>query len=237
MAGSDAEDETKPILVTTGQSPQLLPGKALVPSELSAESLTLALVPSPIDKSKYFMPIGAIEKIMDYRSVKAKLDSIMPRNENNKWLAGYVVSKASRIFAILILMRKPESIVSFYIQEIGDTDLPFHRDEVDGAEIRLHLRSDRKETGIHIEAFATWSPLDIISFDNYQWYMVSPFFRGRDERTTPFYSLHKRTILPFIEYDAEGRKGSFATVRRARIHPAHHNFDSMTVSVLEKLHL
>ncbi|KAI1325130.1 kinase-like protein [Xylariaceae sp. FL0255] len=84
--------------------------------------------------------------------------------------------------------------------------------------------------------FATLVLIDqnsIAAFENQQWITMAPYFAKAEDmgEKVHFYPLSPHDILPFVKPGTDDRgnpaylnKGFFSTVRRVKIHKAHHNF-------------
>lgn len=153
-------------------------------------------------------------------------------------------SKTSRrkIFAILLLIEKPDKILDFIQEGLHDSDLPFRKDPENGQRGEWQFKN-KDEPAKPLACFKHWSPLFLDLFDEYQWYTLSPFFsraEGSDRASERVlhYRLEDRHILPFIvdeEHHADPsiRMSGFGAVWMVQIHPAHHNFqcDAVRASI------
>ncbi|KAH8893880.1 kinase-like protein [Thozetella sp. PMI_491] len=108
-----------------------------------------------------------------------------------------------KIFAIVVLMNRIQSITDFIDRDILDFHLP------------LEAQWSR---------ITNWSRNDEVVFSTYQACMLAPFFQiGQDK--VFFYKLPLGYTLPFIEYKNVA-DGGYSRVRKVKIHPAHHNLSS-----------
>ncbi|KAL8375740.1 hypothetical protein RB595_007046 [Gaeumannomyces hyphopodioides] len=197
------------------------------------DKLTKALVQSPMDKTKYFIPRGELGNILTLSSVRSCLQSLLPKARNIEDLATYASGNANKIFAVLLLMGKAQFLAKFLQEQIFNDDLPLQRSSRDSAEFRL-VRKHVVENGhsgtsdAAVKLFDGWKSAEIRQFDDYQWFMLAPFFDVRDNGKTFFYAFHERTILPFTHYESSHREGGFSSIYKARIHPAHHELREIT---------
>ncbi|KLU84551.1 hypothetical protein MAPG_03592 [Magnaporthiopsis poae ATCC 64411] len=197
--------------------------------------LTRALISSPMDETKYFLPRDELHEILDLARVQSCLQHLLPKTKDVEQLATYASSNGNKIFAILVLINKPECIVDFYRSRVFNHDLPLERSNENGADFRLVRESDLGDSqhGANIAntggPFDDWRLSEIRQFDDYQWYMLAPCIESADDGTAlhliPF---HRRTILPFTTYDASLGKDGVSGVYRARIHPAHQKLRELT---------
>lgn len=135
---------------------------------------------------------------------------------------------ARMILAVLILIEMPSRIVDFFYERVYNSDLPLRRVGEQGASFTLARRSNKEA----LKCFSGWSPLRILQFDEYQWYMIAPYFKSGPDQTPLFYDFHDRIILPFIMNWPLGEEGGrFSTIRKIKIHPAHHAFDRLVSSL------
>lgn len=148
-----------------------------------------------------------------------------------------------RIFAILCLIEKLSHILEFVDEGLYDSDLPLvkqHHDDPNSRDFEFRKRSAKDKP---LTCFSMWTDLSLDLFHEYQWYTQSPYFSradiaGRAQERVLHYPLEDGVVLPFIE-DKERNKGpgdpedlttGFSTVSKVVIHPAHHNFESPSVS-------
>lgn len=207
-----------------------------------ADSIRAALVRAEAAgrERKEFLPIDALERIATKSSVRgefARLDSIAPHKvdlytdqvcDKITTPQGSSSNKKTtrrKIFAILVLMQKLETISDFIDEGLYDNDLPFILAE--GPEKWLReLKTNRKRNGNQqpVKLFKGWKIHEIESFDRYQWQLLGPYFvlNTKKHPKVRHYALDSHTILPFIE-DEEVKPGGFGDVSRVKIHPAHHN--------------
>jgi serine/threonine protein kinase len=197
------------------------------------------LIVSPTERTKYFLPLDVLDTILD-RDLVGRL---APKGISREVLCYYVCGPppeikpatttdtissrrpprtARKILAILILLQRPNDITKFLDDMVHDGDLPLRRFEQRGAQFRLG-RSNGKE----VSCFDEWKTRDIRQFDDFQWYMLSPFFTKSQHGRPLFYRLHDRVILPWVDY-LLAREGGSATIHKTKIHAAHHNFSLTT---------
>ncbi|KAH0426457.1 FAD binding domain protein [Colletotrichum camelliae] len=131
----------------------------------------------------------------------------------------------SGIFAVLLLIEKPQEIEKFLLAGLSDEDLPFQFPIKDGVRT---IKTKRDESVEHV--FCKWAYLEIENFSKHQWTVLSPFFRKPDNGNPDnvyHYDLQPEMILPF-QSSTEGPNtdsGSYGTVFKVRMHPAHCDFD------------
>lgn len=228
------EESTLPVAVTPLSAPASLPSSSSINFQDDALDAFFqdSLVPSSMDQTKYFLPRNKLTQALNFESVQSYLRTILldtseDLDELTKYICGSSSSNsgAKKLFATLILIQKPQIIVEFRLENLSDEDLPFKRSSMSGAHFHL-IRRGTEDSPINL--FRNWSRVDIQLFDDCQWYTLSPTFSFSDDGKALFYKFHNRTILPFTEYESEAQ-GGYSTIHKARIHPAHHDFQSITV--------
>lgn len=156
-----------------------------------------------------------------------------------------------KVFAILILIRKPALIEKFVVNNMHDDRLPIKRDhQYEHARRFSGNVLDRHDR--LVECFQHWEPGDKEDFEKTQWELLAPSFKeSRDSAEVIHYPLRSQQPLPFeIISDAkahgisnrptdpisgqsdEGMFGGSGKVTRIRIQRAHHTIPSYTVSLL-----
>lgn len=205
----------------------------LVPGQLTAE-LTRALIQSPMDETKYFLPLGELDKILDFIIVRMCLKHLLPQRGDIQEIATYASGRGNKIFAILLLIEKPEHIIHFYLKKVINHDLPLKRTNENGADFRLVRENDLGDVQRGVDSantglFDEWKSSEIRQFDDCQWYMIAPCIDiSHHEANLSYVYFHERTIFPFTRYDPCLGSVHSPNVYKARIHPAHHNLSRST---------
>lgn len=130
------------------------------------------------------------------------------------------VFSSQKIFAILTLMGQVQDAPAFIDAGLTDMHLPLcYERSVDSCDFYSSSNCINK-TPLPLQ----WQAKCFDLFDQYQVYMLSPFFE-LERNEVPFYELHAKSVLPFIEDGSKQRpqSGLHGTVYRVKIHPAHHN--------------
>lgn len=198
------------------------------------EQLYAALVRSPLNPSNSFLPRDDLQSILNKDSIKQFLGS---RSEHHPTrvlqICDYICGTgALKIFAILLLINKSESIYDFFLEDVHDEDLPFTRRRQGGG--RFHLSLKRSDSDHPLKSSENWEALHIDLFDEYQWRVLTPCFHYDSGSIPLFYHLNERTVLPWMESSLVA-EGGFARIFRVRIHPAHHNFHHISVRSFKPL--
>ncbi|KAK0707838.1 kinase-like domain-containing protein [Lasiosphaeris hirsuta] len=115
-------------------------------------------------------------------------------------------SSFRKIFAILVLLNKPEAITNFLSSEVYDGSLPLSLDDIK----------------------KTWRGGAPEDFERVQWQLLAPFFATSASGSSHHYQLDDGDILPFVrDHDASATptvSGGFGVVQRVKIHEAHRDF-------------
>jgi hypothetical protein len=144
---------------------------------------------------------------------------------------------APQLFATLALINKVSSFSSFVRGNFSEKDPPFSRPS--GANIQsrrsieLRPRSLSNRT-IEMMKGLGWSTDDTKSFEITRWQVLIPFFDKAKVRRHIHFA--DQTVFPFTEVKIETREtsGAFSSVRKVRIHPAHHNLTDWDTNVRTK---
>jgi serine/threonine protein kinase len=134
-----------------------------------------------------------------------------------------------KIFAILVMIDKAADIVHFIEEELSDLDLPLSRAAPTNGSNRIDLRR-RGTPEEELRCLSGWSQKAIRGFDQWQWSMLSPFFRMSDSsRRVRHYILNDKAVLPFVQEEKGEQSvnsetvGGFGSVFKVNIHPSHHS--------------
>lgn len=203
-------------------------------------------------ESKWFIPLDELDRIIAEDSVKTEVESwdIFSDQDDIIRLVHDIIRVHSfydksglndssepsgqkrftrqKLFAILILIGKPQIIIELVNAGIYDAHLPFRY--TDG---RMKIQRSTNKDLTTIYSFEKWNNRDFDLFQMYQWYMLAPRFnfRSKDVPIVHRYLLDKMTPLPFVNdehrpsmYREDGavRGVTNGVVRRVRIHPAHY---------------
>ncbi|KAH8896975.1 kinase-like protein [Thozetella sp. PMI_491] len=131
-----------------------------------------------------------------------------------------------KIFAILVLVGRPSSIVKFVNEDLNDSDLPLakvYRNRDTGAfDLRRVRRAEEP-----LKCFSkSWTQIHIWNFEFWQWATLSPFFgKGCERKEVNHYRFPDSTVLPFVKQRQKDLEGGSGRIFKVDIHPEHHNFD------------
>lgn len=139
-----------------------------------------------------------------------------------------------KVFAILIIIEKANSIIKLLEENVNDSDLPLIKSPRPHDEKLFDLRSSRKPNTV-LKCFQRkWNQLNIRNFEEWQWTTLPvEFVRPMEEREVKHLRLQEQRVLPFTKDSREHKphfsrrtelEGGFASVFQVAIHPKHHNF-------------
>jgi hypothetical protein len=187
-----------------------------------------------------FLPLNKLCEIVSNDVIRRLLRNVCPDidgeelEERIQQVCGRGGTFATRrkIFSILILIGKVESILGFINAEICDADLPLKLEWKD----RRYSIKKRGDVPLASTStyFRNWLRRDFEAFEDKQSWMLAPYFELGDDKLC-FYKLdHNHIVLPFTEYEPKSQGGQ-ARVFKVKIHKAHHNFRPSEVRHLRLL--
>lgn len=190
-----------------------------------------------------FIPRGALLSVLTPKRVRkfvesivhsgnmnnGKLDSIVnnisPDHGENCHCKIHVCTGGRIIFVTLLLIRREDTIESFYTQEnpsVCDKDLPL-------------IQEDMADSMTMPKAFHTFSPIEKELFRHYQWKMRSPYLTmlGADQ---DYKELDSQVALPWIYLkqvtdNSDPMAGEYSYVQRIKIDKFHHEFVCLSHSI------
>lgn len=142
-----------------------------------------------------------------------------------------------KIFTLLVIINKLTDINVFIEEGVSDECLPLSRVSRPNLEDTFQLGNSRnsKRPTRQLGCFAYWDPIDIWTFEEWQWTTLSPILERGRRRNVKHLILRDEISLPFTE-DSRCRsgpdviEGGFSTVFKVHIHPANHHFHGPEVS-------
>ncbi|OTA65406.1 kinase-like protein [Hypoxylon sp. EC38] len=177
----------------------------------------------------YFLPLDKLLLLLRKPIVKRAFEEIFRGDEISVDQMvdemGHEKSEHSRlmILATLIYTGRIESLESFIGNGIHDTDLPLRRfwSPNLGRRVLFHKKGDT-ESSPTMNYLSDGIDLDHFCFGQYR-YLI-PFF-DMSPGPVRFYKFDDpHILLPFTDW-YEPKVGGYGTVRRVKIHPAHHNYE------------
>lgn len=185
----------------------------------------------PEGEGRYFLPADAMEKFITIESIETELErshaSLLPSHTRHQ-VAVKILSVASRLFCILVLVQKAHFVCDFLRGDIDDNDLPFGRD--DKARKRRRPGNFRLCSKLlpnkPLECMSQWRSKWIKDFSREQWSVMTPHFRNGS--SVQHYVFDDNSVFPFTRDEERNdvKEGGFGTVWEIEIHPAHHSFHS-----------
>jgi hypothetical protein len=209
-----------------------------VTPDKSQKELWNALVASKHDSSSsnFFVPQDQLSTIINDFNVKGLLRHTFPYRDDRQLHDTFdeICSKdhhKSRrmILAVLVMMGRVAYIEDFIREDIRDIHIPlvpYHEHHRCVLENAFHKRNDEASTPPL--TFRNWRHIELRQFFDLQYRVLAPYFDIRGDRVC-FYKLDSSITLPFLEYSRE-QDGGHGSVWKAKIHPAHHNFESEQVN-------
>jgi hypothetical protein len=168
------------------------------------------------DRREKFVPLDKLQLLIDKHNVVEILREEGFEEPIAKDIAVQVCSSNKRLFAILVLLKKPQEIQSFLKEGISDDDLPLWRPMKD-KEYLLQKKNDEIEEPV--QSIKNWTLGQREKFDTHQRLLTAPYFKYLEHNN------FEDRILPFIVDDKipEVKEGAYSKVFARRIHPAHHS--------------
>lgn len=215
-----------------------------------------------VGKRDHFLPLDCLVKLITEQSIQYELRKLNPelysdlvpvRGDPSSLTAEILNVKVKqrrntsrrKIFAILVMMQRPEAILDVIREKIYDYHLPFQFGK--STETDVFSKAREGEVAVPIDFFRHWNITSRESFKNYQWEMTAPYFRlsWKEGMRVYEYVLEPRTILPFIEEATDtGNQqreitysGGTSYVRKLKIHPAHHNYKKQVSHSCRAIHM
>lgn len=203
---------------------------------------------------KKFLPLDKLDQIITKSSVRAEIKSWGPRSEEDLaqkvheiWGQHTVYDRARKLlktsrrklFAILTLTGKAQTILGLIDAGIYDNHLPFTMDS-DTETMKIQWKAEDEPQDIAV--FAEWELRDHSLFYVYQWHMLAPYFvlSSKQSPKVHTYKLLAMMPLPFIPNDSvacnhDPVNGDSSEVRQVQIHQAHLDPGSHMVSVQQPI--
>lgn len=142
-----------------------------------------------------------------------------------------------KIFVILVMLSKTNTILKFLHHDVNDSDLPLKAHYAPTGALVAAL--SRKRSPNHpLKCFNEgWSMWEMNQFHEMQWQTLAPFFaKSNNHKKVRHYPLESKVILPFIcdgpddNSDVYEVSGGGGRVFKTKIHPDHHSFHDAHVS-------
>ncbi|KAF2177159.1 kinase-like protein [Zopfia rhizophila CBS 207.26] len=169
-------------------------------------------------KKKRFISNDNFDRIITQNSIFKELIRLrVGQKSHRQGLSKVITLSRRKIFAILCLVEKVNTVHDFIDEGLRDNDLPFV----------FHSEAEiRSREGKIIELFQNgqWKPSEKDNFETYQWYMLMPYLRLNCERdpSVSQYIFEEGLVLPFAVLETY-KEGGFSMVRKVTFHSAHFN--------------
>lgn len=172
------------------------------------------------DGGRLFVPEDALKTILSQQAVHSELIGHfphLPAKDVQKMATSITTSgqnlRLLRVFGVLLLLDKVDSIVVFLANE----------------ELTLPLMDFTNP------CLSCWSQADIEAFEKLQWRFFSPVFYDMAKQEDNYVDLEEKMILPYIESWENKKqnhyKGGNSEVWKVKIHDAHHNFENLQTAI------
>ncbi|RYC59326.1 hypothetical protein CHU98_g6896 [Xylaria longipes] len=190
----------------------------------------------PKGSKGFFLPFKCLESLIQLRNVVEELTRCLPCTTDPRTIEYFAENICAipndkeksyrKIFTILVLIEKADTIQEFLREGIHDGDLPLMKLERDGKPgiFEFGRKSEEGKAAHSLKCFKGFSRMNFMNFEDYQWAVLAPIFGRPRPKDVRHYNLEDQTILPFIE-EEEVSEGGFGRISRVKIHPDHHNFD------------
>lgn len=192
-----------------------------------------------------FYPLDTVRGLFTRERVLAQLRSYGVSPNADFYVDFICVDKAraattpayTKIFAILTLIGKGDTIGEFVDAKLSDTTLPFYRYDYPNAKRQQHLFL--KDTNTPIEVLRQWAAHERTAFENTQWMLLVPFLELGPGNMAQDYHLSDRDSLPWCKSKSDGSEsaensivaGAYGKVYCVDIHRDCHGFHEVLQTV------
>ncbi|OIW27242.1 hypothetical protein CONLIGDRAFT_645529 [Coniochaeta ligniaria NRRL 30616] len=238
---SDGSLESASVLASQPQSPAPQP---LFPPLLEDQLLeSYCGVGDGVDteRSGRFIPRGTLEQLITKDIVVETLANPPVDDMDSEQIRGYAerichapgldehAPTYRKLFAILILIGRPEDIVLFIRHGVDDSKLPLISIVRPGTDRTVYLCLQQSpQHPLHF--LKQWSSDDCSVFDREQWAMIAPYFAKGNGGQALSYELHEKAVLPWIRVNRYHDLRQSYHVTNVEIHPHHHEFHDYLLS-------
>lgn len=170
----------------------------------------------PEGGNKYFLPVDQFQRLVTVESISTELqgnERVLPHGYSYLSMAQIIFERFSKLFVILLLCDKVDSIYDFFNEGLDDSHLPFEKKD--------YKLFSKKHPSVQVQCTKNWFREVIRQFAWFQWSLNAPIFEKHRH-----YVLDKNDIMPFT-MDASGDPnttmphGGFGEVSAVVIHSAH----------------
>ncbi|KAI0458011.1 kinase-like domain-containing protein [Xylaria acuta] len=207
-----------------------------IPSPLTGESLQDRLLAErhhyPQGSKGFFLPSKRLESLIQLRNVVEELTRCLRYTTDPHIIQDFAKRICAeeksyrKVFAILVLIEKADTIPEFLREGIHDGDLPLIKLELGGKPgiFEFGRKPEEGKVAHPLKCFKSFSRMNLMNFEDCQWAVLAPIFDRPRRKDVKHYDLKDQIILPFTE-EEEVSEGGFGRIMRVKIHPDHHNFD------------
>lgn len=191
---------------------------------------------------KRFFPNTTFTELINERAVYKELQSCFEYLDPAETAALTRTICGSRsfkkVFSLLALVDKLPDIRHFIDENVADDDLPLAK--VYPRDSNLFTLGSRVSSDDHVlpaTCLSRWAPATIRVFEEWQWSTMAPTFQCGEPKNIAHTRLSDDMPLPFTSDSQDGTEdksiqGGYSTVFKVTIHPSHHYFHDLEVSLL-----
>lgn len=220
--------------------------KAIVAARVQSQSLEKDPHPFlPLDSMTKIMTVPNIEKeLRKYNIDRTKYDlervaqEVMAVKAHLRKRGSRRKTCRRRIFSILAMMKKSDTIIGALEEGIYDDDLPFKFVLKETNDMYTAFQRERGGNKPKVIQFLeSWELAAQEMFMTYQWQMKAPYFElsWKPGERVYHYRLEPQDVVPFVEETVKNSSldgsiiysGGTSTVHRVKIHKAHYNCSQM----------
>lgn len=173
----------------------------------------LAKLQPVLDTDERFISAGDFDELLTPHAIEGEL-----RSHGLEHTSSFVLERARRVFAILLVVRKLDALQGLIKEDLEDKSLPL-------ADSALTSLEDTKLRA----AFSKWDLSTRKLFFEFQWTVIAPIFVEGCH-----YKLDDNARLPFIE-TKKIAQGGYGSVHRVKIHRDHETFTKLGSSMAQKV--
>ena len=156
------------------------------------------------DTDEQFIPARDLDHVLTARAIEVELQSHGLEDHSS-----FIFQRARRLFAILLVIQRLDTLRSLIKEDLGDEILPLKES------VFTSLESNKLSA-----AFSKWDLDARTKFLETQWTVLVPIFSDGEHL-----QLDDNARLPFIKTEQLGSGGGYVTVHRVQIHGGHEKFE------------
>jgi hypothetical protein len=154
----------------------------------------------------WYLPHESLLKLVRRENILHALTRINSATEDLQYqdmegLADNIESQYLKVFTILVLLSKSETIINFMEKAVADKDLPLTLIK-DG---RVALRKKGEES--ELRCFEDWADYELKAFSDVQWQIIEPFLAFSNQNELRYHEANDAATVP-----SYGRKSGRTSV-------------------------